>query len=194
VDLVLGPLITFLIFDLSKSRREIVFDLIIITTIQFSALFYGVYLTYNQRPVAIVMIDEFVVTAIDEHYGNTLESLDSLVQYSDEKPPIIFSDMPIDEDALAEAHRIKVEEGVLEHAQTQFYLPKSEFLKGLQSRQVQYLTRLDDFGEREYFDRWLEQNQKTADEVMIARFSGRYGKAWLVFDQDGNYQDFFPID
>jgi hypothetical protein len=41
VDLVLGPFITFLIFDLTKSRREIIFDLATIALIQFAALFYG---------------------------------------------------------------------------------------------------------------------------------------------------------
>ena len=52
VDLVLGPVITFLIFDLSKRRREIIFDLAIIITIQFAALAYGVHTTYTQRPIA----------------------------------------------------------------------------------------------------------------------------------------------
>ena len=46
VDLVLGPLITFLIFDLSKSRRAILFDLLIILVIQLGALAYGVHTTY----------------------------------------------------------------------------------------------------------------------------------------------------
>ena len=61
VDLVLGPLITFLIFDLSKRMRAIIFDLVVILVIQFGALAYGVYVTYTQRPVAVVLIDEFVV-------------------------------------------------------------------------------------------------------------------------------------
>ena len=47
VDLVLGPLITFLIFDLSKSRREILFDLITIAVIQLAALTFGIHTTYN---------------------------------------------------------------------------------------------------------------------------------------------------
>ena len=49
VDLVLGPVITFLIFDLRKSRKEILFDLLVIVTIQVGALAYGVYTTYSQR-------------------------------------------------------------------------------------------------------------------------------------------------
>ena len=67
VDLILDPLITFLIFDLRKSRGEILFDLTIIAMIQFGALAYGVHATYSQRPVAIILYDDFVITAIDEH-------------------------------------------------------------------------------------------------------------------------------
>ena len=55
VDLVLGPLVTFLVFDLTKKRREIIFDLATIAVIQFGALSYGIYATYTQRPVAVVL-------------------------------------------------------------------------------------------------------------------------------------------
>ena len=191
VDLVLGPLITFLIFDLSKSRRAILFDLITIVVIQFGALFYGVYTTYYQRPVAIVLIDEFVMSAIEEHYGDKLPSLNLLADYSAEKPPIIYSDLPLDAQVLAEANRIKLEDKVLEHAQMQLYKPKSEFKSGLQSRQAQYLTRMDERDERPVYDDWLKQNRKSADAVLVAPFSGRYGRVWLVFDAQGKYQTYF---
>ena len=194
VDLVLGPLITFMIFDLSKSRRAILFDLTVIAIIQFGALFYGVYMTYYQRPVAIVLIDEFVVPAIEEHYGGNYSTLGHLIEFSDEKPPIIFSDLPLDAEILAESHRIKLEDKVLEHAQTHLYKPKSEFKSGLISRQNQFLVRMDDYDERQYFDDWLDQSQKTADQVLVAPFSGRYGRAWLVFDLEGKYQTYFNTE
>jgi hypothetical protein len=131
VDLVLGPLVTFLIFDLSKRLREIIFDLVIIATIQFGALSYGIYATYTQRPVAIVLIDEFVVPTTMEHYGGKLESPEQLEAYSDEKPPIIYADIPLETDKLAEINRIKLEEKVLENAQLNLYRPQSELAEAL---------------------------------------------------------------
>lgn len=191
VDLVLGPLITFLIFDLSKPRRDIIFDLLTILVIQFGALTYGIYVTYTQRPIAIVLIDEFVVPATWEHYGGKLESVEKLREYSDEKPPIIFADLPLDKAQLAEINRIKVEEKVLENAQMQLYRPKSEFRAALAARQAIFQDRLDSFGARDEFENWLEENGRTAGEVMIARFDGRYGNAWLVFDRAGKYLGYF---
>ena len=191
VDLVLGPLVTFLIFDLSKRTREIVFDLAVILVIQFGALGYGIYATYTQRPVAIVLIDEFVVPTIMEHFGGKLESTAQLEKYSDEEPPIIYADMPLDSAGLAEINRIKREEKVLENAQLDLYRPQSELAGALRDRRLLFASRLETFGHRPAFENWLREHGKTEDEVLIAPFDGRYGKVWLVFDNDGKYLSYF---
>jgi hypothetical protein len=33
----------------------------------------------------------------------------------------------------------------------------------------------------------VQASGKSEDEVLIARFSGRYGSVWLVFDLEGKY-------
>lgn len=191
VDLVLGPLITFLIFDLTKSRKEIVFDLGTIIVIQFSALAYGVYATYSQRPVAIVLIDEFVISAIMEHYGGSLSSENILEQYSDEKPPIIYAHVEQTSEAHAEIDRIKNEEKILAHAQLNLYRPQPDLINALKKLQFLFYDRLELFQATDKFDEWLRQNQKTREEVLIARFDGRYGSVWLVFDLEGKYLSYF---
>ena len=191
VDLVLGPLITFLIFDLSKSMRAIVFDLIIIAAVQFGALAYGVYTTYTQRPVAVVLIDDFVVSAIREQYKDSIDSVDELRQYSDEVPPIIFADMPTTQLGIEEVQRTKLEDKILEHAQVNLYAPKESLGDALKLRQVRFNERLDFGKARGRYEAWLQQNGKSADEVLIAPFDGRYGRVWLVFDTDGKYLAYF---
>jgi hypothetical protein len=191
IDLILGPVITFLIFNPDKSRKEIVFDLITIATIQLGALAYGVHTTYSQRPVAIILIDEFVVSATMDHYGDTLISEDILKQYSDEKPPIIYAHMEKNREALDEIQRMKIEEKVLEHAQVNLYQQKSGLTKALQERQMLFYDRMRFYQEEARFEAWLQQNQKSREDVLVMRFSGRYGQLWLVFDQDGKYLSYF---
>lgn len=191
VDLVLGPFITFLIFDLRKKRKAIIFDLVTIIVIQFAALFYGVSLTYAQRPVSIVLIDEFMVSGIMEQYGGKLESEAVLSQYSDEKPPIIYAHLPRVEETLAEIQRIKIEEKVLEHAQMQLYWPKEDFARALKERQTMFSDRMDFYESRGAYEAWLQANGKSEDEVLLARFTGRYGSTWLVFDLDGKLLSYF---
>ena len=180
-----------MIFNPGKSRKEIVFDLITIAVIQLGALAYGVHTTYSQRPVAIILIDEFVVSATMEHYGDTLISEDILKQYSDEKPPIIYAHMEPNQAALEEINRVEVEEKVLEHAQMNLYQSKSGLKKALQERQLLFFDRMKFYKEEERFEAWLQQNQKNREDVLVMRFSGRYGKLWLVFDQDGKYLSHF---
>ena len=52
-DLVLGPLISLVIYDSTKSRRELVMDYSIIGVIQLAAMIYGVYIVAGTRPVYV---------------------------------------------------------------------------------------------------------------------------------------------
>ncbi len=65
VDVVIGPLITLIIYNpLKKSLR---FDLAVVALLQLSALAYGVYVVYEARPVYVVFnVDRFDVVAANE--------------------------------------------------------------------------------------------------------------------------------
>lgn len=67
VDVVMGPLLTFVVFNRSKPRRELLRDLGIIALLQLAALGYGLHTVYGARPVALVFeTDRFrVITASD---------------------------------------------------------------------------------------------------------------------------------
>lgn len=67
VDVVLGPLITLMIFDRAKPWVELRRDLFIVALIQLAALSYGLWTVFVARPVHLVFeIDRFrVVHAID---------------------------------------------------------------------------------------------------------------------------------
>jgi hypothetical protein len=58
VDVVIGPLITFIIFN--PQKKELKFDLAVIAILQLSALAYGVFTVYSSRPVYLIFnIDRF---------------------------------------------------------------------------------------------------------------------------------------
>mgnify|MGYP003384721218 CR=1 FL=1 len=66
VDLVLGPLITLIIFNpLKKSLSVLKRDLTLIFLVQIGFLLYGVFMIYSARPVYMALVDKqfFVVTA-----------------------------------------------------------------------------------------------------------------------------------
>ncbi len=57
VDVVLGPLMTMIIFNTKKPRTELVRDLSIIVLVQLSALAWGTHITLKVRPVFEVFYD-----------------------------------------------------------------------------------------------------------------------------------------
>lgn len=67
VDVIMGPLLTFVVFNRAKPRKELWRDLSVIAVLQLAALGYGVHTVYQARPVYLVHeVDRFrVVTAPD---------------------------------------------------------------------------------------------------------------------------------
>ena len=58
VDLVLGPFLTMVVFDLSKQRSELMRDISIIIIFQIIALGWGLHITYKMRPLFLVFQGE----------------------------------------------------------------------------------------------------------------------------------------
>jgi hypothetical protein len=67
VDIVLGPLMTFFIFNRSKAAKELRRDLAVVVALQAGALIYGLHTVWVARPIYLVFeVDRFsVVRAID---------------------------------------------------------------------------------------------------------------------------------
>ena len=64
VDVVCGPLLTLVLFNPRKSRRELTLDLSLVALIQLGALVYGLYSLSLARPVVLAFeVDRFVAVA-----------------------------------------------------------------------------------------------------------------------------------
>jgi hypothetical protein len=60
IDLILGPLLTFIVFNPKKSSLK--FDLSIIALVQTAALIYGTWTIHQSRPIAIAFINTSFMT------------------------------------------------------------------------------------------------------------------------------------
>jgi hypothetical protein len=98
VDLVLGPLLTLIVFKPGKPGLK--FDLTLIGLLQAGALAWGIWTVHHERPIATVFVDGYFapVTLYEiQDKGMTATKL----QAFGHKPPYwIFSKLPTDEDAL----------------------------------------------------------------------------------------------
>lgn len=67
VDLVCGPVLTMVLANPAKPKREMVTDFSLVIIIQLAALFYGIYAIAVSRPVYVVFeVDRFTVVSAAE--------------------------------------------------------------------------------------------------------------------------------
>ena len=81
VDLVCGPLLTLVLFNPAKPRRELAIDLGLVVLLQLAALAYGVWTVYMVRPLYLVHeIDRFKVISRADVDARELAALRSDLQ------------------------------------------------------------------------------------------------------------------
>ena len=76
VDVVCGPLLTAIVYDRRKPRRELIADLSVVVLLQVAALGYGIYALSQARPVVVAFeVDRFeVVIAADVAGAKAVET------------------------------------------------------------------------------------------------------------------------
>ena len=92
VDLVLGPLLTLIVLKAGKPGLK--FDLTIIALVQFVALSWGVWTTYNERPAAIIYTLDYFTPVPAYELAEQGMTADKLKQFGDKWPIIIYIDIP----------------------------------------------------------------------------------------------------
>lgn len=95
VDLILGPLLTLIVFKSGKPGLK--FDLSMIALVQFLALTWGVWNTYNERPAALIYTLDFFTPVPAYQLAEQGITAKELKQFGDSWPIIIYIDIPKEE-------------------------------------------------------------------------------------------------
>ena len=105
VDLVLGPLLTLIVFKTGKPGLK--FDLTMIALVQFLALSWGVWNTYNERPAAIIYTLDYFTPVPAYQLTEQGMTAAKLKEYGDSWPIHIYIDIPKEKisEVLSEAMR-----------------------------------------------------------------------------------------
>lgn len=185
VDVVLGPLLTFMVFNPTKKVKESVIDLSVIALIQLAALGYGVHTTYTQHPVAMVLLDGNLVPVVRDDYKDQIKSLDDLAPYTINNRPLLASaEIAIDSDVIKQVFETEKEQGIPVNAQLQIYQDKASIPEAL--KQVQFKARENPEWQKRFQD-WLKQHQLDADKVLVVPMASRYKTSYQVFSPEGQW-------
>jgi hypothetical protein len=135
VDLVLGPSLTFIIFNYAKAKKEILFDLSLIAIVQVSALLWGGLQVYSERPVALVMWEGVFYTVTEDYYQKQGVSLKDIATFSDEQPLVIYAETDHSVEQLNEIKRLN-EQKIPPYAQVHLYHSLKDNLDKVLSHQL----------------------------------------------------------
>lgn len=102
VDVAIGPLITFTVFNRRKPRGELVRDLCVVAAIQLVALGYGLYSVALARPVVVALEGDRlrVVRAIDLAGGDLARAPEGLQRVSWAGPIMVAARPPSAEEKI----------------------------------------------------------------------------------------------
>lgn len=76
VDVLCGPLLTFVLFNPRKSRNELLLDLSLVAIVQIAALIYGMWAVWEARPLYLVHeVDRFKVISRPDVDATELQAL-----------------------------------------------------------------------------------------------------------------------
>lgn len=127
VDVVIGPLITLIIFRSGKPGLR--FDLSVIAALQLTALLYGVYVVFEARPVFLVLVkDQFEVVAATELQPKWLEEAKrpEFRKLSVTGPVLVALEMPADESERQAIVASAIFGGRDAQLFTRYYVPYAE--------------------------------------------------------------------
>lgn len=194
VDLVLGPVLTLMVFNPAKSRRALLFDFSVIGLVQAGAFVWGVYAVHSQRPAAVVFFDGDFYSIEEKALKKQGETAAGVARRYGGKPPLIFAGDPRNDEEKAALIQ-KGFDGLSEYEQTQLFRP---FAENWEKVAAETRIRTDAVATvpqaQAALDRLRAKHpQASAADVVVARFYGRHEEATLVFSAEGELLGTLPV-
>ena len=193
VDLVLGPLLAFVIYNHEKPRREQIMDIGLVAIIQFSAMVWGSYQVWSQRPVAVVFGDGRFVSITVDSIEPQEKTPEDLQVFSDREPPFIYRRDPVGEEEMGRMAYTMLNRFIHLEAQVWLFEPFAENHDKVFARSTAVRAWLES-SEKDRWAAWRAANESVLPErCRFALFQGRYGNGVLIFNAEGLYLDYVPL-
>jgi len=198
VDLVLGPILTFVVFNIGKCKKELLTDLSIIVMIQMTALFWGVNTIYQQRPVASVFWGGsfLAVTAADLKRHNY--NLEHLKEFGDDSPVLIYLKDPENKHIYYQPEELSSKKiAISPFYRTDLYRPFKDHFNDLSKYKLdmKYLVTTDAEVNAKLMT-ILDRKKSKIDDYQYYKLYSNYNSIIFIFNSHGEIIDniIAPLD
>jgi len=171
--LILGSVLTLIVYKLGKPGLK--FDLFLIGLIQFCCLFAGSWIVYQERPVAIIYVDEVFQTMSKDSFDFHEININEVLKLDNKIPAWVYVELPQDESERKKILTNQLNDGLI-HARADLYRPYKENLQIILQENID-LTLVD------------EDIIKTlSDSGVLYYYKARYGIGYIEINKDtGDY-------
>jgi hypothetical protein len=172
VDLVLGPLLTLVIYK--RGKPSLKFDMTAIATFQIVCLTAGTYVVYAERPLALVYVDGQFYSMSADDYRSAGVAVPDLSHIPGPSPKRMVVEMPKDFTAQGEVRLQAYRSGVPLRALTDLYIPFNYDLLEPEKEAVEYETLLAHEQTARGLLEWLDAQGGVMEDYVFFRFATRY--------------------
>lgn len=182
VDVVLGPLLTFIVFNPKKPSLK--FDLSIIAFIQLMAFGYGVYTIYEAHPLYVpYAIDRF--TPINANEVSPLKArVDELRKSKLTGPTLVYVEKPTDPEELSRVLMEALSGKPDIDARPEYYKPFEQFKKKVLGKgldpELLFITESD----KSKLSSFLKEHGKKTESYVFLALSGQAKDVLWVWDKN----------
>ncbi len=176
VDLIMGPLLTLIVFKAGKPGLK--FDLTLIGLLQVSALLAGTYVVYSERPTFFVYYDRhFYSSSADTFTRYNVDPPDPR-QFDDRTPARVASVLPDNPIEEADFRRILYKDGLPAWVYQQTYQPLDEHMEQVvaASYDIANIQARDPEGR---LTQWVADQGGTVDDFAFVPIHSRYRDAFV---------------
>lgn len=173
VDFIIGPTLTLIVYKVGKPGLKL--DLFLIALVQFSCLFAGSWIVYQERPVAIIYVDGVYQTMSKDSFDFHEIDIDEVSRLDNKIPAWIYVDLPLDVNKRKEMLENQLQDGLI-HARADLYRPYKESLDVIVKEHVD-LANVDE-----------AIRKKLSPQGILFHYRARYGEGFIEINKDtGDY-------
>ena len=181
VDLILGPLLTLIVYKPNKPSLKM--DLTIIGVIQAAALGWGIWVVHYERPIAAVYAEGSFSTVTANDMDARGMTSDKLKAFGERTPVWIYSNLPED---FAELQKLRIESlktGKRLHLLPEYYVAIDETIRNKLSENSFNMEAWlkDKPDDKKIYDKFVQRyGTKTMSGVFFLPWYARYDRNIIV--------------
>ena len=183
VDLILGPLLTLVVFKPGKPSLK--FDMSVIALIQTVALISGTWVVFNESPVAVIFADDKFRPIPGYQFKEAGADMSTLYDFGETRPVLVYTELPTEHDKLQQVRRKAFGSKRPLYLHGELYKPfNKEFVQQLCAQNIDMEFHLEVKTEKDkniYHD-FINAHPEALSKFMFLPLHSRYSNFIVVFD------------